>query len=599
MSGSKSKSSRPTRSTKVLRSSIAGWPSSRRSRSTSTTGSPSSMSSASAAAAVAPRRATSMVRWPGVWPICCTHALNEISCSNGCPSAVSRTVGGRPWPPLSRPSRRRLASAVRMVPREAPNCSQSCASEGIGAPVGSSPAMIRARMASVTWTCSGLLMGSRLQLDQTSVMKRFVNARKTLRGPNGAQENDRLTCMYMFIGTVDQGCRETEVFGPCQLTRPPPTVAADLVVVGAGIVGLAHAVEGLARGLKVHVIERDERAVGASIRNFGHVCTTAQCGPGVGLRPRRPVSAGSPSPPRRASVSGRPAPSSSPGPTAEMAVLEELAGDPRHRAGPPARRRRPPARCVPPADRRGRRRRPPAARPAGRPARGAAGARRVAGVRGRPASAGATHVGAVEPAAVARRPHRRGRSRPTGSSSPPATTSTGSSPQLAEEHGVRRCRLQMLEVAPPAASRSSRPCSPALSMLRYAGVHRGHGGGRRPRRARGRTAPELLDVVMNLMLTQRPDGDLLVLGDTHHYAAHRRPVRRRARRRRWCWPRPGRRLLGDPLTVRRRWRGRLRLPADRLPRRRTAPAALRVVSVTVGHRHDHRPSAWRPTRRPP
>ncbi|MFC7616498.1 FAD-dependent oxidoreductase [Actinokineospora soli] len=51
-----------------------------------------------------------------------------------------------------------------------------------------------------------------------------------------------------------------------------------MVIVGAGIVGLAHAVEGLRRGLRVVVVDRDERAVGASIRNFGHVCATAQDG---------------------------------------------------------------------------------------------------------------------------------------------------------------------------------------------------------------------------------------------------------------------------------------------------------------------------------
>ena len=50
----------------------------------------------------------------------------------------------------------------------------------------------------------------------------------------------------------------------------------DLVVVGAGIVGLAHALVAARKGLKVAVVERDHRCVGASIRNFGFITVTGQ-----------------------------------------------------------------------------------------------------------------------------------------------------------------------------------------------------------------------------------------------------------------------------------------------------------------------------------
>ncbi|TGB39430.1 TIGR03364 family FAD-dependent oxidoreductase [Mycolicibacterium peregrinum] len=52
----------------------------------------------------------------------------------------------------------------------------------------------------------------------------------------------------------------------------------DVVVVGAGIVGLAHAYHAHQRGLSVAVVDHADGVVGASVQNFGHACITAQSG---------------------------------------------------------------------------------------------------------------------------------------------------------------------------------------------------------------------------------------------------------------------------------------------------------------------------------
>ncbi|ARC56494.1 Gamma-glutamylputrescine oxidoreductase [Frondihabitans sp. 762G35] len=52
----------------------------------------------------------------------------------------------------------------------------------------------------------------------------------------------------------------------------------DVAIVGAGIVGLGHALAAIDRGLSVVVIDRGSVQTGSSIRNFGHACISVQSG---------------------------------------------------------------------------------------------------------------------------------------------------------------------------------------------------------------------------------------------------------------------------------------------------------------------------------
>jgi FAD dependent oxidoreductase TIGR03364 len=56
------------------------------------------------------------------------------------------------------------------------------------------------------------------------------------------------------------------------------TDSFDVAVVGSGIVGLGAAYAAVRRGLTVVVIERSTEPVGATVRNFGHLCFTPQSG---------------------------------------------------------------------------------------------------------------------------------------------------------------------------------------------------------------------------------------------------------------------------------------------------------------------------------
>jgi FAD dependent oxidoreductase TIGR03364 len=61
-----------------------------------------------------------------------------------------------------------------------------------------------------------------------------------------------------------------------EMTRAPAERHYDVAIVGAGIVGLAHALAAARIGKRVLVIDRDAQANGASIRNFGFVTVTGQ-----------------------------------------------------------------------------------------------------------------------------------------------------------------------------------------------------------------------------------------------------------------------------------------------------------------------------------
>ena len=346
--------------------------------------------------------------------------------------------------------------------------------------------------------------------------------------------------------------------------------SADLVVVGAGIVGLSHALHAVRAGLRVVVVERDERAVGASVRNFGHVCTTAQGGDVLDLALvareewlRLGRDAGLPVLEHGTVVVART--------PAQAQVLDEFAAE-----------------------------RGDAVRPL------TAGA--AASLLGfaPPGILAAAHLPAdlrIDPttAAAAIAAHLEGlgveflwRTNVLDLEAGLVRTTRGDLragrtvlavghdvdrffPNAADEHGLVRCRLRMLEVDSPSGA-----VPPAVltgsSMLRYDGL------AQQPSAAAVRAEiaadePLLLEQGVNLMLTQRPDGRL-VIGDTHHYGVTEDPFEEEVSDQ-VVLDGVGR-LLGAPLTVRRRWRG-VYASSAKAPFLVTEPIpGVTVASVTTG-----------------
>jgi FAD dependent oxidoreductase TIGR03364 len=324
----------------------------------------------------------------------------------------------------------------------------------------------------------------------------------------------------------------------------------DLAVVGAGIVGLAHAWHAVRAGLTVVVLERDEFAVGASVRNFGHICTTAQSGfvYEYALRAREEWL-------RLATDAGLPVATTGTAVIArrpeELAVLEEFVGE------------RSDDNVLLTATQ--------LAEKLGFDAPGALGGAwlgldlRVDAPTAIPAFA--AHL---ESLGV----NFRYRVNVLGVESGRVVTTAGDIaadrivvavghdvdrlfPALAAEHGVVRCRLRMIEADAPRGVAVDPGVFTGTSLLRYDGFAETKAA-EALRDVLARDAAALGEHGVNLMFTQRlphsAQAGRLVLGDTHHYGLTETPFEDEASDE--LLLAEFRALLGvDHLVVRRRWRG--------------------------------------------
>ncbi|MFC4947683.1 TIGR03364 family FAD-dependent oxidoreductase [Pseudonocardia sp. GCM10023141] len=349
----------------------------------------------------------------------------------------------------------------------------------------------------------------------------------------------------------------------------------DLAVVGGGIVGLAHAVEAVARGLSVTLIERDDRAVGASVRNFGHGCVTAQAGVaqaygerarGTWLRLGR--AAGFWAAETGAVVVARA--------EEELACLTELAeqrggADVALLSAAQVTDRVPVAAdgllggAFLPRDIRVDQRRAAGAIAAWLAAQPGVRIRWSTPVTGIEEGVVHTARGDVEAARI--------------------VVCAGHDldrllPAVTDDAGVQRCELQMLQVRAPGGAVVDPAVLTGTSMLRYPAFAATEGA-RRLRARLSAERPELLESVVNHMFTQLPDGDL-VIGDTHAYDRTPGPFDVASERLDELLLAETAALLGVPhLEVVRRWRGTYASAAGEFLHARVAPGAV-AVTVTSG-----------------
>lgn len=357
-------------------------------------------------------------------------------------------------------------------------------------------------------------------------------------------------------------------------TNLSPTQRTDLIIVGAGIVGLAHAYEALRNGYTVRIIERDARPNGASVRNFGHCCITAQDGALLEtayksregwLAAARDV--GFWAPQAGAYVVARSA--------AEMTVVEELNGKRGHDA----------VKLMTGAEIKG-----------------------VLGGTPDPTILGGAHMPAdlrVDPRTAPVElanwlQNQKGVSLEWTTSVRDINDGTVSTsrgdfhaakvlvcvghdmdhlfPELATRYQVQRSALQMAMAPAPATYKLDAAVLTGTSMTRYDGFT-AMPGAAAVREEIYRHSPELIDMVANVMFTRRPDGTVL-LGDSHVYGTTIAPFQDE-----WWTTRlvdEISKILGAELKVTQRWQGVYASSPLTSLLTEDVDAKTRVITVTSG-----------------
>lgn len=355
------------------------------------------------------------------------------------------------------------------------------------------------------------------------------------------------------------------------------TTRSDVLIVGAGIVGLAHALAAARLGYRVRVVDRDAQANGASVRNFGFVTVTGQQAGETWRRARRSREVWAEVAPlagielahRGLLVAARRAEAES---VLQAFVRSETGADCRLLTVAEARDRVPALRAE------GLRMAlwsPHELRVESRDAvpRLAAWLQQAHGVdivRG-------VQVLAVDLPAVET---TRGRFEADAVIVCPGDDFLGLYADRIAAYGLTRCSLQMMRVEPGVPLRLGAAVMSDFGLVRYLG-YTALEPAPALRRALEREQPEMLEHGIHLIAVQSPRDASLVVGDSHHYAATPPPFGREdvdaliLRELDRVLELPGRRVV-------QRWMGTYASASDRTMLIDRPAERVRIVIVTSG-----------------